>query len=60
MVLDALGTERFDAGHGGAEVGEGLPVVFQAGVLYESGGQFGRVQIRVAASPHQFKLLVLI
>jgi len=33
VVFDALGAEGFDAGHGGAEVDEGLAVVLEAGVV---------------------------
>lgn len=45
VVLDAFGTERFDTGHGGAEVGEGLPFVFQTVLLDLLGGQLRCVQI---------------
>jgi hypothetical protein len=54
VVFDALGAERFDAGHGRAEVGEGLAVVLGAGVLDELGREFGGVQVRVVAAAHRY------
>ena len=38
VVFDALGAERFNAGGGRAEIGEGFPVVFRTGLFDEFGG----------------------
>ena len=46
MVLDALGTQRLDAGRGSAEVGEGFAVMLVARVLDVFGGQLFFIQIR--------------
>lgn len=52
VILDALRTEGFDAGHCRAEVGKGLALVLEASVFDELGGHFGSVEVGVVASLH--------
>lgn len=52
VVLDALGTEWFDAGRSWAEVGIGFTIVFQAGIFNKFGGKFRSIQIGVVTILH--------